>query len=251
MASSDGSDIDQVEDAEQTNQICDEQSEEEDHQSESDMTSQPRVPLHRDPDLEDPNHSKYKYGIIYLSYVPEGLTVKILREIMGKFGVVGRIYLEPEGNGKKLRAYSEGWIEFKKKRVAKFVAKSLNGTPLQYGRKHCKMNGQIWSIKYLHRFKWAHLTEQLAQDKATKDQKRRFEMSQVKRQVDFYQKMTEKSKYLRRLKQKKNGLCVSQEDSGKMKHNIGKRQNRPIDKGNEFSVPVDDDLLSSIFKKVS
>lgn len=194
--------------------------------------------------------TKYKYGIIYLSYVPEGLTVKILRQIMGKFGDVGKIYLEPEGNGKKLRTYSEGWVEFRKKRVAKFVAKSLNGTSLQYGRKHCKINGQVWSIKYLHRFKWAHLTEQLAQDRATKDQKRRFEMSQAKKQVDFYQKMTEKSKYLSRSKQNDGKIRADKEHSGKIER-ISKKQNRPTDEGNEFSVLVDDDLLSSIFKKVS
>lgn len=231
-------------------QECEEQEESEDHQSEHDITEQPRVPLHRDPEFQDPNQSKYKYGIIYLSYVPEGLTVKVLREIMGKFGEVGRIYLEHDGEGKKLRTYSEGWIEFKKKRVAKFVAKSLNGTSLQYGRKHCKMNGQIWSIKYLHRFKWAHLTEQLAQDRAIKDQKRRFEMGQAKKQVDFYQKMTEKSKYLKKVKDKKKGITKDEDVDSKMQF-LSKKQNRPTDDGNEFSVPIDDDLLSSIFKKVS
>lgn len=184
--------------------------------------------------VPDKNH---KFGIIYLSYVPEGLNVKILREIMETFGEVGRIYLEPEKNNKKHRTYVEGWIEFQKKRVAKLVAKTLNGTALKYGRKHCKMNGQMWSIKYLHKFKWVHLTEQLALDKAVRDKKRRFELSQTKKQVDFYQKMIERSKTRRK--------PSSQSNNNEVKI---LRQKRPQSDGkNEFS---DEELLSSIFKKV-
>lgn len=214
------------------------------------IATQPRVPLHNDPEFQDPNQSKYKYGVIYLSYIPEGLNVKILRELMSQFGEVGRIYLEPEGNNKKRRNYAEGWIEFKKKRDAKSVAKSLNGTPLQYGRKHCKFNGQMWSIKYLHRFKWAHLTQQLAHDRAVKEQKRRFEMSQTKKQVEFYQKMTERAKFLRKTRSKKKVEEEDGRDESKTK-SIRKKQKRPTDDGNEFSVAVDDDLLNSIFKKVA
>lgn len=203
---------------------------------------------------EDYNHvdskkaedGKFKYGIIYLSYIPEGLNVKLLHEMMSQFGAVGRIYLEPVENNKKRRTYIEGWIEFKKKRVAKAVAKKLNGTALQYGRKHCKMNGQIWSIKYLHRFKWAHLTEQLAHDRAVRDQKRRFEMGQTKKQVDFYQKMTEQSKRNRKIKSDQ----LNEAATNKIKSIVSK-QNRPIKTGEEMSVPVDEDLLNSIFKKVS
>lgn len=221
---------------------------------------EPRVPLYPDPELIDPNESKYKYGIIYLSYIPEGVTVKILREIMSEFGQLGRIYLEPEKNNKKHRTYTEGWIEFKKKRVAKNVAKTLNGTPLQYGRKRCKINGQIWSIEYLHKFKWTHLIEKLAHNNAVKEQRRKFEMSQAKKEVSFYQKMTEKSKRGR----KKNTTTTDQEiptDRNDVDDNNGdklnksafldKRQKKSKKQGSEMEVTVDDDLLSSIFRSVS
>lgn len=188
----------------------------------------------------------FKFGIIYLSCIPEGLNVKILREMMGQFGEVGRIYLAPEPGNKKRRTYSEGWIEFKKKRVAKSVAKSLNGTPLQYGRKHCKMNGQIWNIKYLHKFKWAHLTEQLAYDQAVKNQKRSFEMTQAKKQVDFYQKMTERSKLMKKIRSKNHDPDLDEKKLKAMKS----KQNMPKSGGSELTVPVDEDLLKSIFKRV-
>lgn len=192
---------------------------------------------------------KYKHGIIYLSYIPDGINVKILREIMEEFGEVGRIFLESEKSNKKHRTYIEGWVEFKKKRVAKSVAKRLNGTALQYGRKHSKTNGQIWSIKYLHRFKWAHLTEQMAQDRATRDQKRRFEMGHTKKQVEFYQQMTERSKRLKKLN-KNNTTPLDKTTVDKLK-NIATKQNKPISEGHEMAVSVNEDLLSSIFKKVA
>lgn len=225
---------------------------------EDDDNVEPRVPLHPDPDLIDPNESKYKYGIIYLSYIPEGLTVKILREIMSEFGLLGRIYLEPEKNNKKHRTYTEGWIEFKKKRVAKHVAETLNGTPLQYGRKRCKMNGQIWSIEYLHKFKWNHLTEKLAHDNALKEQRRKFEMSQAKKEVSFYQKMTEKSKHerkKRRANEPDDAECdaivnIESDKLIKTTH-LEKKQKKSRLQGSEMEVPVDDDLLSSIFRSVS
>lgn len=187
-----------------------------------------------------------KFGIVYLSYIPEGLNVKILREILQEFGDVGRIYLEPESTGKKRRTYSEGWVEFNKKRVAKLVAKTLNGTPLQYGRKHSKMNGQIWSIRYLHKFKWTHLTEQLTHDRAVKNQKRRFELDHTKKQVEFYQNMVERSKIMK--KNPRLAEKVPSEDKMKV---IEKRQIKPREMDSVLDVKVDEDFLSSIFRKVS
>lgn len=186
---------------------------------------------------------KNKFGVVYLSYIPTGLNVKILREIMEEFGEVGKIYLEPEGASRK--RYVEGWVEFMKKRVAKEAARTLNGTTLQYGRKRSILNGQIWSVKYLHRFKWAHLTEQLRHDRAEKEQKRRFEMTQAKKNVDFYQKMSERSKRLKSSRSRIN----PQADPKKLRL-LESRQNKPIAGGKELSVAVDEDLLSSIFKRI-
>lgn len=211
----------------------------------ADTNAEPRLP-----GPANDKTKKFKYGVIYLSYVPDGLNVARLREIMSHFGEVGRIYLEPEESNitSKRKKYIEGWVEFKKKRVAKLVAKTLNGVPLQYGKKHSRLAGQIWSLKYLHRFKWAHLTEQLAHDKAVKDQKRRFEFAQTKKQVDFYQKMTERSKFLKR-RRAHTDPDPNSKDSNKVRA-LQNRQNKPINRGEEFSVPVSMELLGSIFKKV-
>lgn len=192
---------------------------------------------------------KYKYGIIYLSYIPDGLTVKVLREYMSQFGEVGRIYLEPEASNatSKRKKYSEGWVEFKKKRTAKKVAEELNGTELNYGRKHSILTGQIWSIRYLHKFKWIHLTHQLEVDRESKKQQRRIEMAESKEQANFYQKMMLRSKMMKKKKfHEGTGETSSNEKIGTLKS----RQKRPVAQGSEMQVNVDEDFLSSIFKKV-
>ena len=104
-----------------------------------------------------------KRGIVYLSYIPMGLNVQKIRQLLSEFGEIDRIYLEKEKQlnetekqKKKSQKksyncrYAEGWVEFKKKRVAKTVAQVLNGKQIGGKRKN-KFYDQIWSIKYLHK----------------------------------------------------------------------------------------------------
>lgn len=109
---------------------------------------------------EDGDSKQFKRGVVYLSYIPEGMTVKNIRQIFSKFGVVERIFLEKENGLKKGRTnksrdrrikYTEGWVEFKKKSVAKMVASCLNGAQVG-GKRRTKFYDALWSIKYLKRF---------------------------------------------------------------------------------------------------
>merc|ERR1712189_10158 len=77
-------------------------------------------------------------GIIYISKVPPFMKPGKLKHLMSQFGEVGRVFLQPEdplirkrrkktgGSGRK--TFTEGWIEFKDRKIAKAVASSLNGT---------------------------------------------------------------------------------------------------------------------------
>ena len=97
-----------------------------------------------------------KRGIVYLSHIPEGLTVRNIRELLSKHGEVERIYLERDKSlkkgkqSKKRCKYIEGWVEFKKKSVAKMVAEALNGTQIG-GKRRTKFYEALWNIKYLKR----------------------------------------------------------------------------------------------------
>lgn len=95
-----------------------------------------------------------KRGIVYLNFIPEGITVKNIRQILSQYGDVERIYLEKDKSlkkgSKKFARYTEGWIEFKKKSVAKMVAEELNGQPVG-GKRRAKYHDALWNIKYLKR----------------------------------------------------------------------------------------------------
>lgn len=61
------------------------------------------------------------------------------------------IFLEKAANTKRGRIFTEGWIEFLDKKIAKRVATNLNNT-LIGGKKRSRWHDEIWNIKYLHRY---------------------------------------------------------------------------------------------------
>lgn len=81
-----------------------------------------------------------KRGVVYLARVPPRMTPTKVKTLLSEFGEVTRVYLVPEdktvrqrrkkqgGSGSK--RFTEGWVEFAKKDVAKHVAASLNNTPI-------------------------------------------------------------------------------------------------------------------------
>ena len=54
------------------------------------------------------------------------------------------------------------WVEFAKKGVAKRVAEMLNGQPMG-GPKRSAYHYDLWNLKYLHKFKWDNLTEEIGE----------------------------------------------------------------------------------------
>ena len=71
------------------------------------------------------------------------------------------------------------------------------------GKKRCKWREELWNLKYLHRFKWAHLNERLAYEKAVHSQRMRTEISQAKREANFYIQNAERNERQRKMKKKK------------------------------------------------
>ncbi|XP_053173804.1 activator of basal transcription 1 [Scomber japonicus] len=150
-------------------------------------------------------------GIIYLGHIPPRLRPKHMRNMLSVYGEIGRIFLQPEDrlvrNRKKksgLRRcdFTEGWVEFRDKRVAKRVAASLHNTPMAT-RKRQQFASDLWSIKYLHRFQWTHLSERLAYEQMVLQQRLRTEVSQAKRETNFYLSNVDKSAHMDKLKRKR------------------------------------------------
>ncbi|KAK9514638.1 hypothetical protein VZT92_025341 [Zoarces viviparus] len=159
-------------------------------------------------------------GIIYLGHIPPRLRPKHLRNLLSVFGEIGRIFLQPEDGQVRRRKrrsglrrcdFTEGWVEFRDKRLAKKVASSLHNTPMG-SRKRQRFSSDLWSIKYLHRFQWTHLSERLAYEQTVLQQRLRTEVSQAKRETNFYLNNVDKSSHMDNLRRKRqrDGIQVDE-----------------------------------------
>ncbi|XP_066566171.1 activator of basal transcription 1 [Amia ocellicauda] len=150
-------------------------------------------------------------GIVYLGHIPPRLRPKHVRNMLGVHGEIGRIFLQPEDHsvrrkkkkaGSNARSFTEGWVEFRDKRVAKRVALSLHSAPMGT-RKRSRFHDDLWCMKYLHRFQWCHLSERLAYEQTVRQQRLRTEISQAKRETSFYLANVERSRDLDRLRKRR------------------------------------------------
>lgn len=128
-----------------------------------------------------------KAGIVYISRIPPGMRPAKVRHLMSAYGEVGRVYLQQEGmksasihiprlkyhatdpkraylrkkfTSTKKPHFTEGWVEFKDKKIARSVAEMLNAQPIG-GKKGSRWRDDVWTMKYLPKFKWNMLTEQV------------------------------------------------------------------------------------------
>ncbi|KAG0250922.1 RNA-binding ATPase activator esf2 [Mortierella polycephala] len=162
--------------------------------------------------LEKFQAAREKTGIVYLSRIPPFMKPIKLRHLLGKFGELGRVYLAPEDakvaarrkkyGGNKKQNFTEGWVEFKDKSVAKQIAKTLNATIIG-GNKNSYYHDDMWNIKYLPKFKWDHLTERIAYENASRAQRLQAEISQAKRENKFIITNIEKAKMIKNMEEKK------------------------------------------------
>ncbi|KAI0035643.1 hypothetical protein K488DRAFT_42872 [Vararia minispora EC-137] len=146
-----------------------------------------------------------KAGVIYISRIPPGMRPTKVRHIMSQYGEVGRVYLQQEDakraylrrkyTSTKKAHYTEGWIEFRDKKIARSVAEMLNAQPIG-GKKGTRWRDDIWTMKYLPRFKWHMLTEQVAHEAAIRTARLRLELSQSRAEQRDYLKNVELARVL-------------------------------------------------------
>ncbi|KAH9077489.1 hypothetical protein EDB83DRAFT_2350299 [Lactarius deliciosus] len=118
-------------------------------------------------------------GVIYISRIPPGMQPTKVRHLMTQYGEVGR----------------EGWVEFKDKKIARSVADMLNAQPIG-GKKGTRWRDDVWTLKYLPKFKWHMLTEQVAHEAAMHAARLRLELSQSRSEQREYLKNVELARVL-------------------------------------------------------
>lgn len=177
-------------------------------------------------------------GVVYMSRVPPAMKPQKVRHMLSQFGEIGRIYLAAEGmmigqllvcptltdnhiyvdpktrerrkraGGNKKKSFQEGWIEFMDKRVAKTVAATLNNQ-IMGGKKSNYYHDDIWNLKYLPKFKWIHLNEQLAYERQERQKKLQMETEQAKKEISAYLRNVDQAKMLHAMREKQKRKAES------------------------------------------
>jgi ESF2/ABP1 family protein len=220
-------------------------------------------------DAKKYSESLEKRGVIYMSRIPPYMKPNKARTMFEQFGSVTRIYLaeeDPEirrnrknagGNGSK--QFTEGWIEFEDKKIAKAVAESLNNTAIGGTKSHF-YHDDIWNLKYLKNFKWDYLTEKFAYERRVREQKLRAAMMQAKRSNAEFVELVEKGKQQRHIEERKRKRMEQQGGSDGDNDAIGSasslkavkrkfRQVAPISDTGDSTKFVDKKLIGSVFSK--
>ncbi|KIL67389.1 hypothetical protein M378DRAFT_304073 [Amanita muscaria Koide BX008] len=151
-------------------------------------------------------------GIIYISRIPPGMRPAKVRHLMSAYGEVGKVYLQQEDpkraylrrkyTSTKKAHFTEGWVEFKDKKIARCVADMLNAQSIG-GKKGTRWRDDVWTMKYLPKFKWHMLTEQVAQEAAVHAAKLRIELSQSRSEQQEYLRNVEIARQLEKRVKKK------------------------------------------------
>jgi ESF2/ABP1 family protein len=187
---------------------------------------------------KDFNETLRKRGVIYMSRVPPRMNPAKVKQLLGGFGVVTRVFLvEEDATVRKRRRktghsgakrYVEGWIEFEKKRIAKQVAASLNNTEISNHKRNVHY-GDLWNLKYLSKFKWEHLTEKVAYERRVREQKLRVELMQARRENAAYTKLVETGKKLDKIEDRKRKRGETDGVESEQQRRKGPRQVQPVD----------------------
>ncbi|KAL2267803.1 hypothetical protein VTJ83DRAFT_5080 [Remersonia thermophila] len=167
-----------------------------------------------------------KSGVIYLSRIPPFMKPHKLRSLLEPYGKINRIFLAPEDpaahsrrvkmGGNKKRNFTEGWVEFVKKKDAKKACDLLNAQIIG-GKKGSWYHDDVWCMKYLKGFKWHHLTEQIAAENAERASRMRAEIARSTRENKEFVRNVEKAKVLHGIEAKKAAKkrkTPEQEDPG-------------------------------------
>jgi len=189
---------------EKNEESCDDSSDNERH-SDSGTKRKSSSALKEKAKVKQKSKPESKAGIIYLSSVPDYMSVQKLRNTFEEFGPINRSFFQPLEKSfgyKKGLLFSEGWVEFKQKKTAKYVALALNASQVG-GKKRYPWYSCIWNIKYLSKFTWTDVNADRELKRASYDSRIRADISQVKRQTNFIVNNFEKSKTLSEIKKRK------------------------------------------------
>ena len=185
---------------------------------------------------EDFNAKLRRRGVLYIARIPPRMGPAKIKTLLSEFGTVTRVYLVEEDRAARKRRrrlagsggaggkrYTEGWAEFENKRDARLIGERLNTTPIT-NHKRSVHYGDLWNVKYLHKFRWEHLTEKVAYERRVREQRMRIELMQARRENAAYAEKVERGMVLDRIEERRRKK--GKDKGGDKKKRPGKKERR-------------------------
>ena len=202
---------DSEEEEEQEQESDSEEDEEQEQESDSEEDTLPSMVLEKKKPLSNAqiaelNNKIKKTGVVYLSTIPPGMNWSQVIQHLKVFGEINRSHLRKEDASASQRRkghdnFTEGWVEFGNRKDAKMCVSQLNGRSVG-GKKSGKFHDYIWTMKYLHGFKWPQLLELMNYEKHLRADKLKSEFSKLKKQDEKYLENVSKSESMKRKREK-------------------------------------------------
>ncbi|WOO85764.1 Pre-rRNA-processing protein ESF2 [Vanrija pseudolonga] len=206
-------------------------------------------------------------GIVFISRVPPGMTPSKIRHLMSRWGEVQRVYAQAkdaatgynpnhakEKKQKKHQSanFTEAWVEFEDKSIAKMVAKMLNAQVIG-GKKGDRWRDDIWTMRYLSGFKWEMLGEQMAYERQVHQSRLRAEITRAKADQNEYLKNVELARVLKKREEKRAAAPAPAAGEPKPAAVVNEkakrsyRQRQVADRAHGLEAKGMDSVLGSIF----
>ncbi|KAH0834450.1 Pre-rRNA-processing protein esf2 [Fonsecaea pedrosoi] len=171
-----------------------------------------------------PKKSKHKEttpGVVYLSSLPPYLKPSALRNLLEQrgFSPIKRLFLSPASrhahNSKKnsRQLYTEGWIEFSSKKIARRCAETLNATTVG-GKKGGYYRDDLWNMKYLKGMAWEELMAGIREEKREEEGRRDEERRTIAQETKRFIEGVEEGRRVEGIKRKKAGRKGDREETG-------------------------------------
>jgi ESF2/ABP1 family protein len=259
-----------------------------DAEEEAVQTKSKAFRLTKEKKLKKPKKSARKTGVVYLSRVPPGLDVGIVRSVLGRCGTLGRVWLRAEARehvdsrrilgGRRNAGFSDGWVEFSRASDAETAVVLLHGQPMTGATRKGKFQNDLWCLKFLPGFVWDDLVEEVCGTRRERLLRVKSEVAAARRERAFVEEKAELARVMKRDDQARAGADAEMAGDSGDKPEVVKRpivrrfrQKRPLGSagddddedryamqkleredhavGMDNSAAIDGDLIAKLFKK--
>jgi len=160
-----------------------------------------------------------KPGILYLSRIPPHMRPSALRHLLSAYGPISNLFLTPtppsNSNNKSKSArksYTEGWIEFTKKRHAKACLAAINANVI--GKRGGWYKDDLLNARYLKGFSWGDLMAGVRGEEREREERIRVGVSKEKREREGFLKGMQGGKVEKTRDRKKGGKGIQVVEKG-------------------------------------